>query len=171
MSGSDLAGYFLDTTAAVAALDLFEITHPNFSQPYRFVPKVAAGVTVDLSPTELAATFQYVPADITPPAARDDTDASVKVTLGDIGETIATEMDNVAASCGFLVKPQVRYWLFRSDSLSAPLVGPLVLEVDDIEFGKDGATFEATAPQLNARGTGERYSLDRFPMLRGFTTS
>lgn len=165
---SDLSEYFLNANVSARPLDLIEITHPNFSKPYRMVRNDENGVIVDLSNEELGVAFDFYPLAITPPAARDDTEASVRVSLGDVGETIATEIDNLVAVCGFLTKPQMRYWLFRSDVLNMPLVGPVTLEIGSIEFDKDGAGFEAMAPQLNVRRTGERYDLTRFPMLRGF---
>lgn len=166
---TDLYEYFLDTTAEVGLLDLIEITHSAFSQDYRIVRNVRDGITVDLSEDRLAVDFQFVPSAITRPDARDDAAASVKVTLGDVGETIATEISNVASANAFLIKPTLTYWGFRSDHLSEPLIGPVVLEIPDIDFGKQGAAFTAQAKQLNQRSTGEIYTVEAFPMLRGFT--
>ena len=95
-------------------------------------------------------------------------DQIIKLDFGDLGETIPNELDLVEANDGFGVKPIVKYRTFRSDDLDNVLYGPLVLEIKTFAFNKQGASFEAKAPSLNINKTGEIYSLDRFPMLKGF---
>ncbi len=165
---SDLSEYYLATSAAVAALDLFEISHPDFTQTYRIVRNARDGVTVDLSPSELARDFIFYPARVTTMGVSDDSEATIKIELGDVGEVLATEMDALAEVGGFLTKPAMRYWMFRSDALDAPIQGPIELEISDIDFSTDGAAFEASAKRLAETRTGEIYDLDRFMMLRGF---
>lgn len=162
--------YFLNSRSSVVQLELIEITHPNFTQPYRIVRNARDGVTVDLSPTELAVPFIYYPAKVQSLGARDDLDAAIRVDLGDLGEVVPGEVDAVSAAGGFGTKPQVRYWAFRSDDLTQPIFGPLHLEIVSFGFNDQGASFEARAPALNSNKTGERYTLERFPMLRGLIT-
>lgn len=66
------------------------------------------------------------------------------------------------------IKPTVKYRVYRSDDLTAPLDGPFTFEVVSIAFKKEGATLQCNAPRLNLVSTGEQYDMDRFPMLRGF---
>lgn len=160
--------YFLNSRSDVVQLDLVEITHPDFTQAYRIVRNARLGVTVDLAPDELAVPFVYYPAKVESMGARDDLEAAIKIDLGDLGEMIPAEMDAVAQAGGFMTKPSVRYWTFRSDDLTAPIYGPLHLEVPSFSFSEDGASFEAKAPALNSTKTGERLTLDRFPPQRGF---
>lgn len=67
-----------------------------------------------------------------------------------------------------IVKPVVLYRTFRSDDLTQPLYGPVQFQIDSIAFKKEGATMQCSAPRLNITSTGETYSMNRFPMLRGF---
>lgn len=163
---SDYSEFFLNSRASILQLELIEVTHPDFTQPYRIVRNHADGVlaTVDGEPTQ----FDYYPARVSSIGSRDNLDAGVKVELGDLGEVVPPELDAVEEAGGMLTKPRVRYWVFRSDDLTAAIFGPLVLEVSTFSFAVDGASFEARAPKLNVNRTGERYKLDRFPMLRGF---
>lgn len=69
---------------------------------------------------------------------------------------------------GFTQKPVMKYRAYRSDDLTAPMLGPLIFQVNNIAFQKEGATLSASAPRLNLSATGELYDLDRFPTLRGF---
>ena len=65
-------------------------------------------------------------------------------------------------------KPTLLYRTFRSDDLSGVLYGPIAFEIVSVAFKLEGATLQCNAPRLNLVSTGERYALDRFPMLHGF---
>jgi hypothetical protein len=65
-------------------------------------------------------------------------------------------------------KPVVLYRTYRSDDLTQPLVGPIKFEMDSVAFQKQGATIQCSARKLNLTATGELYTMDRFPMLKGF---
>lgn len=161
------AAFFLSSRADVVQLELIEVTHPNFTRAYRIVRNARRGVTVtlpDLGPTA----FEFFPLRISKGSSQDDLSQSMRIDIGDLGEEWPEQLDAVAAADGLGTRPTVRYWAYRSDDLSAPLVGPLTFEVKTFSFSRDGASFEAEAPQLNALGTGELYKLDRFTMLRGF---
>lgn len=160
--------YFLNSRSSIVQLELVEITHPNFTQPYRIVRNATDGVTVDLAPSELAVPFIYYPAKVEQLGARDDLDASIRVDLGEVGELVPNEMDQVREAGGFMTKPALRYWTFRSDQLTTPIFGPIHLEVPNFSFNEQGTSFEARAPSLNSTKTGERLTLDRIPMQRGF---
>lgn len=160
--------FFLSSRSSVVQLELIEVTHPNFTQEFRIVRNARDGVAVDLSPTDQDVSFTYYPARVEQLGARDDLDAAIRVDIGDLGEEVAVQMDAVAEANGFSTRPSVRYWTFRSDQLSAPMVGPIELEVPTISFAAEGASFEARAPTLNSTKTGRRYTLEAFPMLRGF---
>lgn len=160
--------YFLNSRSSVVQLELVELSHPNFAQVHRIVRNARDGVTVDLSPSELGVPFVYYPAHVEPTGARDDLDSGIRMDLGDVGEVVPAEIDAVAEAGGFMTKPAVRYWTFRSDDLASPMFGPIHLEVPSISFNEEGASFEARAPSLNSTKTGERLTLDRIPMQRGF---
>jgi len=162
------AEYFLNSKTSVAQLDTIEISHSAFSQTYRIVRNSVQGLTAKIE-TGATAIFEYYPIKIVPHHARDDLDHSITITFGDLGEIIPLELDNVMnAPGGFDEKPVVKYRIYRSDDLEAPLYGPLLLEVDSFTFDRYGSTFEAKAPSVNLNRTGESYTLTRFPGMRGF---
>lgn len=166
-TGSNYASYFLNSKSSVVQLELLEISHPNFTQTYRVVRNAINGVTVTLEDASVR-TFNYYPLRIESLGTRDNLDFGIKIDFGDLGEVLPLELDAITTSSGFNVKPMVRYWTYRSDDLTKPLFGPLILEVKNFNFNETGATFEAKAPSLNLNRTGETYRIDRFPMLRGF---
>jgi len=164
---SDYSQFFLNTSSSVIQLELVEISHPNFSKVYRVVRNAIAGVTVTLEDASVV-TFDYYPLAITPTGSNTDLDQALQVQVGDLGSIIPPELDLVDAAGGFIVKPVLLYRTYRSDDLDTPLIGPLKFQIDNIAFQKEGATISASAPRLNLNQTGELYSMDRFPMLRGF---
>lgn len=164
---SRYAEFFLNSKSSVVQLETLEISHPNFTKTYRIVRNAVEGVTVALENGSLA-TFDYYPLRIENAGVRDDLDQSIKINLGDLGEVLPKELDEVSSNDGFGIKPIVIYRTYRSDDLTRPLFGPVTLEVSTFAFNREGSTFEAKAPSLNINKTGEIYSLDRFPMLRGF---
>jgi len=164
---SNYSEFFLNSRSSVVQLELVEITHPNFTKVYRVVRNAVQGVTVKLE-TGANATFDYYPLRIENNGDRDDLDQSFTFTLGDLGDVLPKELDAVALGNGFGEKPRVVYRTYRSDDLTQPLFGPINLEVESFAFNRDGSSFTAKAPSLNLNKTGETYTLERFPMLRGF---
>lgn len=160
--------YFLNSESSVVQLDLIEISHPNFTKVYRKVRNAQDGITVTLETSEVAA-FEYAPMVVTASESRDNLDFGFDITFGDLGEILPIEMDAVfSVPGGMLIYPTFKYWTYRSDNLTKPLFGPVVLEITEFSFKGEGATFKATTPPLNVTSTGEIYSLERFPMLKGF---
>lgn len=164
---TDYAEFFLSSKSSVVQLDTLEISHPNFTQVYRVVRNAVDGVTVTLETTDVVE-FTYYPLRISGVGVKENLDFGIKVNLGDLGEVLPVELDEVSGNNGYGTKPSVIYRTYRSDDLAAPLYGPVVLQVTSFSFNRQGSTFEAKAPSLNVNKTGELYSLDRFPMLRGF---
>lgn len=161
------AEFFLKSKSSVVQLETLEISHPNFTKIYRIVRNAVQGVTVKLE-NGSSATFDYYPLAIENAGVRDDLDQAITINLGDLGEVLPKELDEIASNNGLGTKPTVVYRTYRSDDLTRPLFGPVTLEVTSFAFNREGSTFEAKAPSLNVNKTGELYKLDRFPMLRGF---
>jgi hypothetical protein len=167
------AEFYLGSRSDIVQLELFEVTHPNFSKKYRIVRNAINGITVTLEPTiefpsGEVAFFSYYPARVTSLEHRENLDSGFKIELGDLGEEIPVELDRVEVNDGYLTKPTVVYRTYRSDNLTTPLFGPFRLQLGEFTFNHEGAMFEAKAPSLNIAQTGEAYTTARFPMLRGF---
>lgn len=160
-----LTEYYLGSRRDVVKLELLEISHPSFTKTYRIVRNARKGITATIDGVPHA--FEYYPLRIRQLGSGDDMDQSIGVDLGDLGDILPTEIDAVFADDAATTKPMLRYWAFRSDDLTIPLLGPVVLEITTLAFKREGASFEAHAPYLNRNRTGEVYSLTRFPMLRG----
>lgn len=119
--------------------------------------------------TEAEFSYDYYPARVVPIASEDDLVQSLGITLGDVGDVIAAELKNIWSANGLNTRPSLTYRAYRSDDLSAPIEGSeRVLEIAAVSRTREGCSFEARAPELNASRTGELYTVERFPMLAGF---
>ncbi len=164
---SDYSEFFLNSPSRIANLETLEIYHPSFSKTYWIVRNSRLGLTARLE-NGAYQVFDYYPAKITRTNTDNTLDQVYKISVGDLGEILPKEIDNVMAAGTMLTRPIVRYRTYRSDNLQAPLLGPMKLEIIDLPFNREGVAFEAKAPTLNKTQTGEYYDLTRFPGLRGF---
>ena len=164
---SNYSQFFLNSPSSIVQLETIEISHPSFSKIYRVVRNAIQGIVATLEDTTNA-TFDYYPLRLTPTKSSDDLDQAIKVELGDLGEIIPQEIDLVAIASTYGTKPVFKYRTYRSDDLSSPLFGPLNLVINNLSFAKEGASFNAEAPKININSTGELYTINRFPMLKGF---
>lgn len=165
---SSAVTYFLNSRSDVVSLETIEISHPSFTKVYRLVRNKTDGLTATLEDGVTQATFDWYPLRITELGDQLDLDTGIRIDFGDLGEVVPLELDEIAKADTLHIKPTVIYRAWRSDDLSAPLIGPLVFEAPAFSFAKEGASFEATAPYTNRTRTGEIYNLTRFFMLRGF---
>ena len=159
--------YFLTGKRDVAYLDLVEISHSAFSQTYRKVRNHRDGVDVHVE-GGVARHFDWYPLKITELSDEANLDTGIRIDFGDLGEVLPLELDRAYAADAMGEKPKIVYRAYRSDDLTAPLVGPLRLEASTFSFTREGASFEAAAPYLNTNKTGETYNLTRFFTQRGF---
>lgn len=158
--------FFLNSSADVIQLELFEVTHPDFSQAYRYVRNQRGGVTVIL-PIDGSTFFEYRPVRISRSREGANLMQSMTIDIGDPGVTFGREIDRLVAAGTMTIKPKLRYWVYRSDDLDVPILGPLNYEVVNVSTKGGQVTAEAQAPEKNASRTGELYTFARFPMLRG----
>lgn len=162
--------FFFNTTRAVSMIEGLEISHPSFSRS-RFIvrnPNPWMRVQALGHGGGVVQDYEYLPLRLRPMESRGDLDYGIGVDLGDLGEIIPDELRRVKEAGTQHIKPTAIYRAWRSDKLNAPTMGPIKLQVDQVTRTREGATFDAIAPYLNLTRTGETYTLERFPMLRGF---
>lgn len=160
--------YFLNSRSDVVGFDCLEISHPSFTQVYRRVRNHRDGLTVKHTPGGADVFYAWYPMKIEELSNQADLDNGLRISFGDLGEVLPKELDAVTAADDMAIKPTITYRLYRSDDLTEPMLGPIVLEATNFSFTREGSSFEASAPYLNRTRTGETYNLTRFPMLRGF---
>lgn len=163
----DYTAFFLNRSGEVILYECLELSHPSFSKTYYVVRNAVGGVTVTHEDSS-SHLYEYAPVNIERANTSDDLDQKITVSFGDLGRTLPPEVDAVQNGPYSTQPPKLKFRAYRSDDLSAPLLTLQVLDVTNIARNADGATvLEAMAPELNTNKTGNIYSLDRFPLLRG----
>lgn len=166
MSEESYVEFFLNSRSTIIQYETIQITHPNFSRFYYIVRNKSDNLLAYLEGGQYV-TFTYYPLKISQKETVDNLDYGLTIEMGDLGEVLPTELDAIAASDGFATKPTFKYRTYRSDDLTAPMVGPINLQVQAFAFDKHGAKFDVIAPRFNINSTGLIYKIDDFPMLRG----
>lgn len=172
-----LSEFFLASPSSVVQFDLLEITHPNFTQTYRIVRNCHRRLSTPgqyglpgVTHEGPAGPFEYTecPFAVKPVGSGSDLTQSLAVTLGDLGTIIAKEVAAVTAANKMSIRPTLKFRTYRSDDLTEPMSGPLILEIKNTTRSEEGVSFAAIAPLLNNSRTGVIYTVEQFPMLRGF---
>lgn len=163
----DYTEFFLNRAGSVIMLECLEFSHPSFSKTYYAVRNAPDGVTVTHEDGS-SHLYEYVPLKIDRGNTTDDLDQKINIMLADLGRILPPEVDAVLSGPDAHIAPKLKYRAYRHDDLSQPLISLQVLDVTGLSRDTDGLTsFEAKAPELNNSRTGNIYSLDRFPLLRG----
>ncbi len=163
---SALTEFYLSSKSSVGQIECIEISDSSVSQVYYLVRNARDGIIVTHEDSTSHA-YTYMPMRLELSGPRDDLDHVLQIVMGDLGEIIPQELDAVRDANTLSEMPVVIFRTYASDNLSAPLYGPIVLEVRRFSMDRMGCTFEAKAPSLNVSRTGEVYSIARFPMLAG----
>ena len=157
---ADYVGFFLNSKASVVQFETIEIDHANFTVPIRIVRNNTDGLVAE------GMTFDYYPTRVKEESTKENLDYSLDIDFGDVGTVLAEQLDLIAAVDNFITKPDIFYRLYRSDDLSSSML-EVELEIKKMTFNKEGVSFDITAPMVNTHSTGEKYTIVRFPIIRG----
>lgn len=161
------AEFFLSAPARIVQYETIEIYHPSFSRRYYIVRNARLGIRARLE-SGTYADFEYYPLLISKAGSNNTLDQTFRITLGELGELIPSEIDRCIVAGTLGTKPTLTYRSYRSDDLETLLVGPVHLEIHEMPMTREGVAFEAKPAIANMNTTGELYTLERFPGLRGF---
>lgn len=164
---NNYVSFFLNTKSSVLSIDCIEISHPSFAESFRYLRNGADLLSVQHEDGSWHE-YSYQPLQLQLSNVTNDLDQTIQVTLADFDNQFLEAMVSIRNSLYPNIRPQLKYRVYRDDDLSAPLLSLQTLEIQNISRDTSGnCTFNAAAPQLNSVKTGEIYSLERFPLLRG----
>mgnify|MGYP003601396002 CR=1 FL=1 len=164
---NDYIDFFLNTEHSVIALECVEIMHPSFEKSFCWVQNYASALNLTHEDGTIAQ-YSYMPMKIEKKNVSNDLDQTMQISIADIDDAFLKAMLDVRSSQFATIRPQLKFRIYRDDNFLAPIVVLQTLEV--MTFSKNSnkqVSFEAKAPELNSVRTGDVYSLERFPMLRG----
>lgn len=154
--------FFLNASGALYEIDCLELSHPQFKAPFRYTMANPLGLVVQHEDgSEQGYVYQQV--GITTQTVRNDLDQKLDATIVDYDDALIDEVEAIESGA-----VQVVLRKYRSDDLTSPVHILQNLEARKISKDSSGkVTFAAEAASLNSVGTGELYTLERFPLLRG----
>lgn len=159
---SDLS-FFLNVEGGFVFLDLIEISHPDLPVPLRFVRNDLFGITVKHE-DGLKYEYEYQGFNIKRSNTNRTLDQEISITFADYEDSLTKALKNTNRK----ISPTFRYRRYLDNDLDHPKLVIQTLEITDIS--KDGSgfvTFDAKAEQLNNVKTGEVYTIENCPLLRG----
>lgn len=156
---ADYTQFFLNSNGGVVALECIEISHPSFTQTFKFVRNDTNGIIA------AGSIYQYIPMSIKRNNVTNDLDQTLSITIADMDGLLIKEVMNAIK---VVKRAKVVFKIFSSEDLTEPLITLQTLEITS--FSKDSSglvTFEAQAPALNSVKTGQTYTLENYPLLKG----
>lgn len=173
LTDDDLKEIFTSAPVSMTDFEVIEVNAPWFTDGAYFIQNVDVnGVNVTLeSGIEVLAI--YAPASITQASSNSDLNYERKITLQDVNDIIANEIDNYKPEdwrkgAGMLVVKSRSYIMYRDGSVSKIKSGPIIMKSDSIDFSEEGAAFSPSTKTVNENATGERFTTTRFKGLKGF---
>lgn len=181
MTQPALAEFFFESQPSVVRLQMFEIDHSAFDQPYWICRNSGGPIYVRHETGGDPFEYQYYPCQIKPLGVTNSLDQSIEITFGDLGQLLPDQITRIAERNRFGERPFIVYREYASNNTEEdtvegepviayvdPIYGPFTLEIDTLTFNKSGCVFVATPKKFNRARIGEIYDPGRFPMLRGF---
>lgn len=157
--------YLINNTDDARLIELIEISHPSLTETFLLTPTpepvsltLENGSTITPRPVNMS---------VKKSSSRDDLDERFTFTISDIYGQLNDQADLIPLDDQTPVT--LTYRGFISSDTSEPSEGPYILQISSMTQTTDGAvSLEAQSPSLVVNRTGELYTYDRFPMLRGF---
>lgn len=166
---SAYSAFFLGTAPHVTYLEMIEIFHFRFTQTWRFCRNCTAlGITVTHESPGGSFAYAYLPMTIRRLGSTNNLDQVLRISLGDVGQILAKELDAVFNANGMQIKPVLKYRAYNSTDLTGPMFGASIHEIETITTNKQGVSFDAVSPRLNRGRTGKLYEPKAFPMMKAF---
>lgn len=162
----DLVEFYLEGDRNTALIETYEISHPAFSRVYRYVRNDGRGGDFTLEDGTVEA-FEFYPLEATRIPVNDNLDATLAISLGDVNDILANEIDALRSSVHMNERPTLTYRSYASNDYTTIVDGPFVLDVTAAERRTGLSQLDAEVPRLNDLRTGERYTVSRFPMILG----
>lgn len=161
---ADQNSFFLTDTSGVRKVDTIELNHPDWASPFFFQSEWIDEDIIATNEDLNTVTYQYQLFKVDRNNVVADLDQSVSVTFLDYID----ELKYAVNSANHMQPITLKYRMFRDDDFSSPLDFIQVLEVLKVTSNGDGiVTFDASAEGLNNIRTGDVYTINKFPSLKG----
>lgn len=146
-------------------IEVISISHSNLTQTYHLWREPADGAVVDEDSNTLIVRSTNFQVGLAGSPDNLDQKFTISIDTTDAENVLRKELDRIPL--GTTEKIIITYRAYLSDDLTEPQAVQR-LQAESINYNRGTATISAVARKLNVLKTGELYTFNRFPMLRGF---
>lgn len=167
MEITDEMALLLDQSSGVIGLiESLEISHPKWSQVYRFVVNSNESMTLRDEYGE-SHTYDYSPISVTRSADADTLEQEITLFFADVGNVVPWLID-AFINDDRITLPIVTYRAYITENYANPIFVARDLEIESVSRDWQGTRCDAKAPSLNESGNGDVYNASSDPSLIGF---
>lgn len=167
MEVTDEMALLLDQSNGVIGLvESLELSHPNWSQVYRFVVDSGESIVLHNENGE-AHTYDYSPITVSRSSDSDTLEQEITLFFADVGNVVPWLID-AFINDESIVLPLVTYRAYITDNYTNPIFVARDLEIESVSRDWQGTRCDAKAPSLNESGNGDVYNASSDPSLIGF---
>lgn len=159
-----LESFFLTETQSIIRIETIELSHPDFPKKFMFQRNYIDEDLLLTDENNIQQTFQYELFEIKRGVSAADLDQSFSITFADYKDELknAIELSDHRTAIKFIA----REW--REDNFNEPMRVYETLIIQSVSSDSYGVvTFTAAAEQLNSVKTGDLYTFDAFPLMKG----
>ena len=152
------------------------LSHSAYTTPYCFTDYYGDFTATDHNGIERY--WSYAPMSFDVPTVTGNMDAEFSLQVNDlnadgesagVNDAIRTLIDLIPEDDDELpVLTILTYICYEDGTFSEYCDGPYAFEVSSVQFQQEGATIVAKSPDALYSSCGEKYTIQRFPMLRQF---
>lgn len=165
---TDLKQILVSAVRGRVELEGVTISHTAFPTDIHITGSIHPGFTgMPESGPEIQ--YVYMPIRINRASQSGNLAQRFEMTFQDLNTVIAPYIDLIPISSSERPQITIRSFVYEPTGVSALADGPYRLQATDSAFTPDGFKVTATPRNVNSTGTGRKMTVQRFPMLRGFT--
>lgn len=144
------------------------ITHSAFPAPIHITGSIHPGFT-GTPESGPAIAYVYMPIRINRASQSGNLAQRFEMTFQDLNTVIAPYIDLIPIDSNERPQIVIRSFVYNPSGASPLADGPYRLQAADSAFTPEGFKVTATPRNVNSTGTGRKMTVQRYPMLRGFT--
>lgn len=165
---TELKTLLVSATRGRAELEGVSISHSAWPSVVHITPSIHPGFTGTLEDSTVVE-FVYVPMAIKRAAQKNNLGQRFELTIQDLNEIIAPLIDLIPLDSEEEPSVELRSFVYSESGVSTVQDGPYRLTAKNGASVTEGFKATATPRNLTGTGTGRRMTVQRIPMLRGFS--
>lgn len=168
VTDADLRRIFSSAPVNRDVIEVISLSAPWFTQTYYMQNQIVDDVEITLE-TGQVVTARYVPMSRGQASSNADLTYERNIVIQYCNDIIASEIARFTQGAEKPILTSRGYVLYRDGTVSTIKTPAISVIVRNLEINEQGASITASTKPANVSGTGERNTITRIPMQRGFS--